>query len=69
MAGRYDDAVRCIDRGLMDSLSRNGLVLRTAAYAAADRMDDARRAAADTLAQYPNLTTESFLSNPGYDDV
>jgi TolB-like protein/cytochrome c-type biogenesis protein CcmH/NrfG len=69
MAGRYDDAVRSIERRPVDSMGRGGLVFRAAVYAAADRGDDARRAAADALAQYPDLTIESFLSDPGWNDV
>ena len=46
-------------------MGRAGLVLRAAIYAAAGRGDDAHRAAADALAQYPDLTIESFLSDPG----
>jgi hypothetical protein len=57
MAGRYDDAVHSIERRPLDSLSRTGLVPRPAIYAAADRMDDAHRATADTLVQY--LTSRS----------
>ena len=69
MAGRYDDAVRSIERRPVDSLSRGGLVMRAAIYAAADRVDEAHRAAADALARYPDLTIEGFLSDPGYNDV
>ncbi len=69
MVGRYDDAVRSIERRPVDAMGRGGLVFRAAIYAVADRGDDARRAVADTLAQYPDLTIESFLSDPGYNDV
>jgi hypothetical protein len=69
MVGRYDDAVRSIERRPLDSLGRGSLVLRAVAYAAVDRIDDAHRAVANTLAQYPDLTIESYLSDPGWNDV
>ena len=47
-------------------MGRGGLVFRAAIYAAADRGDDARRAVADALAQYPDLAIEGFLSDPGF---
>ena len=41
-----------------------------AIYAATGRGDQAQRAAADALAQYPDLTIERFLiSDPAYNDV
>lgn len=69
MAGRYDDAARSIGRRPFDTLSRVGLVLRAAIYAAAGRGDDAHRAAADAMVRYPDLSIETFLSNPGYNEV
>jgi tetratricopeptide (TPR) repeat protein len=69
MVGRYDDAVRSIERRPLDSLGRGSLVLRAALYAAVDRIDDAHRAVADTLARYPDLTIEGFISDPGWNDV
>ena len=65
MAGRYDDALRSVERRPMDSMGRNGLVRRAAIYAAAGRGDQAQRATADVLARYPDLTIEGFLSDPG----
>jgi hypothetical protein len=69
MAGRYDDARRVVERRPMDSMSRTGLVMRPAIYAAAGRGDQAQRAAAEALARYPDLTIEGVLSDPGYNDV
>src|SRR3954447_664711 len=69
MAGRYDDAVRSMDRQPLDSLDRGAFVMRAALYAALDRIDDAHRAVADTLGRYPDLTIEGFVSDPGYNDV
>ncbi len=43
--------------------------VRVWAYAAVGRIDDAHRAVADTLAQYPDLTIEGYLSDPGWNDV
>jgi TolB-like protein/class 3 adenylate cyclase len=69
MAGRYDDAVRSMERQPLDSLDRGAFVMRAALYAALDRIDDAHRAVADTLGRYPDLTIEGFVSDPGYNDV
>jgi TolB-like protein/class 3 adenylate cyclase/Flp pilus assembly protein TadD len=69
MAGRYDDAVRSMERRPLDSLDRVAFVMRAALYAVVDRIDDAHRAVADTLGRYPDLTIEGFLSDPGYNDV
>jgi TolB-like protein/class 3 adenylate cyclase/cytochrome c-type biogenesis protein CcmH/NrfG len=69
MAGRYDDAARSIEHRPLESMTRIGLVLRAAVYAATGREDDAHRAVADTLVRYPDLTIESIVSDPGWNDV
>jgi TolB-like protein/class 3 adenylate cyclase len=69
MAGRYDDAAGAVEHRPVDSLSRFGLVTRAAIYAAAGLGDQARRATAEALERYPDLTIEGVLSDPGYNDV
>jgi TolB-like protein/Flp pilus assembly protein TadD len=69
MAGRYDDAARSIEHRPLESMTRIGLVLRAAVYAATGREDDAHRAVADTLVRYPDLTIESIVSDRGWNDV
>jgi TolB-like protein len=66
--GRYEDALRIVERQPFETLTRYGLVTRAAIYAGLDRLEEAKDAVADTLAQYPDLTIESFISDPGMSD-
>ena len=62
--GRYEDALRVVERQPFETLSRIGLVTRAAIYAALDRKAEAKAAVADTLKQYPEVTIEGFIADP-----
>jgi TolB-like protein/Tfp pilus assembly protein PilF len=69
MAGRYADALRVTERQPPENLTRGGLVLRAATYAALGRTDQAQAAVAEALKRYPDLTIEGFVSSPGFNDA
>jgi TolB-like protein/class 3 adenylate cyclase/Tfp pilus assembly protein PilF len=70
MAGRYEDALRLVEREDPQTRTRGGWVQRAMVYAALGRKEAAQSAVADALKRYPNLTIESFaLHSPGYSDV
>ncbi|HXV24521.1 MAG TPA: tetratricopeptide repeat protein [Alphaproteobacteria bacterium] len=66
--GRYEDALSIVERQPFETLTRWGLVTRAAIYAGLDRLKEAKSAVADTLSQYPDVTIESFISDPGMSD-
>lgn len=66
--GRYEDALRIVERQPFETLTRYGLVTRAAIYAGLGRLEEAKGAVADTLAQYPDVTIEGFISDPGMSD-
>ena len=57
-AGRYADAVRMSDRLPPETYLRNDWVYRAAALGGLGRTDEARAAVAETLARFPDVTTE-----------
>jgi tetratricopeptide (TPR) repeat protein len=62
MAGRYEDALRVLERQPLDNLTRWGWVLRAAVYAALGRIDEAKAATADALKRHPDLTVEGLIN-------
>ena len=70
MAGRYEDALRLVEREDPQTRTRGGWVQGAVIYAALGRTEEARAAVADALKRHPNLTIEGFaLNSPGYSDV
>ena len=70
MAGRYEDALRLVEREDPQTRTRGGWVQRAMVYAALGRKEEAQSAVADALKRHPDLTIESFaLHSPGYSDV
>jgi TolB-like protein/class 3 adenylate cyclase/Flp pilus assembly protein TadD len=70
MAGRYDDALRLVEREDPQTRTRGGWVQGAVIYAALGRQEDARAAVLETLKRHPDLTIESFaLNSPGYSDA
>jgi TolB-like protein/class 3 adenylate cyclase/Flp pilus assembly protein TadD len=61
MAGRYEDALRILERQPVENYTMFGWVLRPATYAALGRTDEARVWVNDALAHYPDLTVEGFV--------
>jgi TolB-like protein/class 3 adenylate cyclase/Tfp pilus assembly protein PilF len=63
MAGRYEDALRVLERQPLDNLTRLGWVLRAATYAALGRIDE-KAATVDALKRYPDFTIEGIINDP-----
>jgi TolB-like protein/class 3 adenylate cyclase/tetratricopeptide (TPR) repeat protein len=69
MAGRYEDALHVMARQTPDNYSRNAWVQRAASFAALGRAEEARTTLAEALKRYPDLTIESHVSDPGFNDA
>jgi TolB-like protein/Tfp pilus assembly protein PilF len=68
-AGRYEDALRMVERQPADSRTIGGWMQRAASYAALGRLDEARAAVADALVRHPTLTVQGLLSRPNFGDA
>jgi TolB-like protein/class 3 adenylate cyclase len=67
-AGRYDDALRIVERLPKDKYLAYSWVTRAASYAALGRDAEAKAAATDTLAHHPELTIEGFTGTPDWSE-
>jgi TolB-like protein len=65
MAGRYEDAVKMLERMTPDNYQKWNWVVRSSALAALGRIDEANASVIETLKQYPDLTVESMINEPG----
>jgi TolB-like protein/class 3 adenylate cyclase len=68
-AGRYEDALRIVERQPPESRTKGGWVQRAASYAGLGRIDEARRATQEALARHPNLSIQGHLSGPDFSDA
>jgi TolB-like protein/class 3 adenylate cyclase len=68
-AGRYEDALRILERLPKDKFQESAWVLLAASYAALGREPQAKAAAANTLARSPGLTIEGFMGTPDWTDA
>jgi tetratricopeptide (TPR) repeat protein len=66
MAGRYEDALRVLERLPLENYTRFSWILRSAIYAELGRSEDAKIWLAKALAKYPQLTIEGFINEPGW---
>ena len=57
-AGRYEQALRMLDRVPRETYKRNDFVYRAAALGGLGRTEEARAAVAETLARFPHVTVE-----------
>jgi TolB-like protein/DNA-binding winged helix-turn-helix (wHTH) protein len=69
MAGRFDDAALMYERIPPGSFNKFRIVLKASTYAALGRKDDAAAVVAKTLGQFPDLTVQEFVSDPGWADA
>jgi tetratricopeptide (TPR) repeat protein len=70
MAGRYEDALRLVEREDPQTRTRGGWVQGAVIYAALGRQEEARATVLEALKRHPDLTIESFaLNSPGYSDA
>jgi tetratricopeptide (TPR) repeat protein len=68
MVGRYEDALRMLERLSPDQWNQGVLVRRVGVFAGLGRMDEARAATADALKRFPDLTIEGLVNGPGWSD-
>ena len=66
--GRYEDALRMVERQPVEKRTKAGWVQRAASHAALGRVD-AKAAIEDALARYPDLTVQGWVSEPGWDEA
>jgi TolB-like protein/DNA-binding SARP family transcriptional activator len=69
MAGRYEDALRTINRLTLDQYLRHIWVLRPSALAATGRTEEAKIWVQKALERHPNLTIEGWANKPKFDDA
>jgi TolB-like protein/DNA-binding SARP family transcriptional activator len=69
MAGRYEDALRTMDRLTLDHYLRHQWVLRPSALAAEGRTEEAKTWVQKALERHPDLTIEGWANKPGFNDV
>ncbi|AZO75690.1 MAG: adenylate/guanylate cyclase domain-containing protein [Mesorhizobium sp.] len=65
MAGRYEDALKMLERMTPDNYDHWRWVVFSGSLAALGRMDEANAAVRETLKQYPDLTVESMINEVG----
>ena len=69
MAGRYDDALRMLDRVEAENLGTRMWPFRAGALAALGRDAEAKAAVLEALKWYPNITIEGTTNAPGYSEA
>lgn len=62
MAGRYEDALKMLERKTTDNYSKWEWMMRSSSFAALDRIDDANASVRETLKRYPDLTVEGMVN-------
>ena len=69
MAGRYDDALRMLDRVEAENLGTWMWPIRAGALATLGRDAEAKAAVLEALKWYPNITIEGTTNAPGYSEA
>ncbi|MER8402999.1 adenylate/guanylate cyclase domain-containing protein [Mesorhizobium sp. M1348] len=62
MAGRYEDALKMLERKTPDNYGKGGWVVRSSSFAALGRIDEANASVRETLKRYPDLTVEGMVN-------
>ena len=65
MAGRYEDALKMLERMTPNNYDKWKWVVLSSSLAALGRMDEANASVRETLKQYPDLTVESMINESG----
>ena len=60
MAGRYEDALKVMERQTPDNYSKYAWVERAASFAVLGRKAEAEATVKEALRRYPDLTIESY---------
>jgi tetratricopeptide (TPR) repeat protein len=69
MVGRYEDALRVMERQTPDNYSKFAWVERAGSFAALGRMAEAQATLKEALKRYPNLTIEGYVNDPSLNNV
>lgn len=69
MAGRYEDAVKMLERMTPNNYQKWTWVVRSSSLAALGRTDEANASAREALKQHPDLTVESMINEPGLSSI
>src|SRR5215208_5131851 len=65
MAGRYEDAVKMLERMTPNNYHKWNWVVRSSSLAALGRTDEANASVLEALKQHPDLTVESVINESG----
>ncbi|MEK1889257.1 MAG: adenylate/guanylate cyclase domain-containing protein [Phyllobacterium sp.] len=69
MAGRYEDALRMLDRVEPKNYGKAQWILRSGALAALGRTEEAKASVSDTLKAFPNVSIEGMANEPGWSEA
>ena len=69
MAGRYEDALKVMERLTPDNYNKYAWVERAASFAVLGRKAEAEATVKEALRRYPDLTIESYRQRPGFNDA
>jgi TolB-like protein/Tfp pilus assembly protein PilF len=67
-AGRYEDALRVMERQTPDNYSKYAWAERAGSFAALGRTAEAQATVKEALQYYPDLTIESIANDPGFNE-
>jgi len=68
-AGRYEDALRMMERLSPDQWNRAVAVRRAAVFAGLGRIEEAKAAVTDTLRRFPEITIQSYVGRPDWSEA
>ncbi|MBL8894316.1 MAG: adenylate/guanylate cyclase domain-containing protein [Rhizobiales bacterium] len=69
MGGRFDDALRILDKQPREIHDKYDLIMRAATLASLGDKDKARDATREALVYYPDVTAEGFANEPGFNEI
>ncbi len=65
MAGRYEDALKMLERMTPENYHMGNWVVRSSSLGALGRIEEAKDSVRATLKQHPDMTIESMINDPG----
>jgi TolB-like protein/class 3 adenylate cyclase/Tfp pilus assembly protein PilF len=69
MVGRYEDALKMLERLTPDNYNRWRWILRSSSLGGLGRIEEAKASVKETLERHPDLTIEGFANEPGFSDA